>query len=174
MGKKEALQLLETQLDERITDTAKKRKRDKAKATYLKMFSIMLAGIVTVLIGLQGENFNQLVLRNIALTLGASITVVNAFDAFFDHKALWVRNTVTLVRLYALRRDLRFDVAQSKPNDLTIEALSDFQQRLDKILQDDLKEWLKLRTETVTIGGSSGEQIFDAEEEKASQQQNDV
>jgi hypothetical protein len=71
----------------------------------------LLAGVVTVLIGLQGETFDQTLLRNLALALGALITVVNAFDAFFDHRSLWIKKTVTLSRLYALKRDLSFEVA---------------------------------------------------------------
>jgi hypothetical protein len=58
MATTEALQRLELQLDERITEAAKKRRRDKAKATILKMTGVLLAAIVTVLVGLQGENFD--------------------------------------------------------------------------------------------------------------------
>jgi hypothetical protein len=152
MTTRDALTELESQLNERINTTATRRNRDKVKATLLRISSVLLAGVVTVLIGLQGENFDRNLLRNLALILGASITVVNAFDAFFDHKALWIKRTVTLVRLYGLQRDLRFEIAKVAPNEISIQILESLNDRLDNILEDDLREWIGLRAETEKSG----------------------
>ena len=154
MATTEALKVLETQLNERIANTKKKRNRDKLKATLLKMTSVFLAGLVTVLVGLQGENFDQTLLRNLALAFGASITIVNAFDAFFDHRALWIKKTVTLVRLYALKRDLNFEVAKATPEEPSPLTLQGYHERLGNILEDNLREWMNLRAETETTGTS--------------------
>jgi hypothetical protein len=98
------------------------------------------------------------------LVLGASITVVNAFDAFFDHKALWISRTVMLARLYRLRRELRFEVAKSAPEEILMEVLSNFHSRLGDILQDDLREWLKLRTDTEHVGDALVKHISEGED----------
>jgi len=148
MATTEALNLLESHLNERITDTARRRNRDKVKAIVLKLTSVLLAGIVTVLIGLQGKNFDQTVLRNLALVLSASITVVNAFDAFFDHRALWIKKTITLVRLYSLKRDFSFEIAKAVPDEIPVQSVQNYHERLGNILEDDLREWIKLRAET--------------------------
>lgn len=147
MAEKEALSFLETQIDERIADAKKKRNRDKSKSATLKMTSVVLAGVVTVLVGLQGDRFDQKLLRNLALTLGATITVVNAFDAFYDHKSLWVKRTATLAKLYDLKRELKFEVAKKEPEIIDNGALTRFHNILGAILKEDLQEWLKLRSD---------------------------
>jgi hypothetical protein len=164
MGYKEALKSLKDDIEESIKRTQKRRNRDKAKATFLKMSGVLLAGVVTVLVGLQGDQFNQYLLRNIALVLSASITVISAFDAFFDHRALWTMKTVTFVRLHDLMREMNFAIAQSSPNDIAEDTLLGFKKRFKEILQDDLRDWVKLRSETEQLGGTSGEQLIGVKE----------
>ncbi len=55
--------------------------------------------------------------------------------------------TVTLFRLYDLESDLNFEVAQASPDDIAENALLGFKKRLGDILQEDLKEQVKLRSE---------------------------
>jgi hypothetical protein len=164
MATTEALAVLESQLNERIADTTSRRNRDKFKATLLKMSNLLLAGVVTVLIGLQGENFDQTLLRNLALALGALITVVNAFDAFFDHRSLWIKKTVTLSRLYALKRDLSFEVAKAAPDEPQPQTMQGYHERLGNILEDDLREWIKLRAETDSIGNAPSKKRTDGKD----------
>ncbi len=140
------LTLLTADIDERIDNFAKKRRRDKKKAFGLKMFTVLFAAMVTILLGVEGFTQYGTWLKNIALILGASITVINAMDAFFDHRSLWIRRTVTLVRLYNLRRDLKFQVAGAEPDEIDEDTLIKFKNRFMRILQDDLREWLKLRS----------------------------
>lgn len=140
MAEKEALEFLQEEIDNRIIGARKKRKRDRSRAITLKMSSTIFAGIITILVGLQGEAFNQKTLRNIALTLGATITVINAYDAFFDHRSLWIRRTVTLTRLYSLRRELKFEVAKAALNNINNELLSHFTKSLSAILQEDIEQ----------------------------------
>jgi uncharacterized membrane protein len=151
MAEKEALLFLETQIDERIADAKKKRNSDKSKSATLKMTSVVLAGVVTVLVGLQGDRFDQKTLRNLALTLGATITVVNTFDAFYDHKSLWIKRTSTLAKLYNLKRELNFEVAKKEPGAIDNDSLTRFHNILEAILKEDLQEWLKLRSDTEQI-----------------------
>lgn len=143
----EATTLLQDKIEERILNVSKKRSGDKTWATLLKLGSVSLAGIVTILVGLQGKGFDQYLLRNLALVFGALITVVNAFDAFLDFKGLWINRTITLGRLYALQMDVKFEAAKADPEQLSEEILTSFHKRLGNIMRDDLQRWMKLRTQ---------------------------
>lgn len=119
----------------------------KKVAFRLKIISVLLAAIITVLLGLKFGEIEQVsnYLSNISLFLGASITVLSAYEAFFDPRALWVRETVTFVRLKDLQRDLDFWRSGNDPNEITVEELKIFKLRLDHILDDTLKYWMKIR-----------------------------
>lgn len=120
--------------------------RYKKTAFRLKIISVLLAAIITVLLGIKfGDTSLTNALSNISLVLGASITVLSAYEAFFDPKALWVRETVTFVRLKDLQRDLDFWRSGIDPNEITTEELNKFKIRLDLILEDTLKYWMKIR-----------------------------
>ena len=82
--------------------------------------------------------------------------VINAYEAFFDHRALWVGQTVTLFCLRNLRRELRFYTAGAEPAEIDTETATRFKNRLNRIMEDALREWLKLRSEGETQ--SSGAQ----------------
>jgi hypothetical protein len=112
----------------------------------LKIISVLLAAIITVLLGLKfGDIEVSNIFSNISLFLGATITVLSAYEAFFDPRALWVRETVTFVRLKDLQRDLDFWKSGNDPNEITLEELRLFKTRLDRILDDTLKYWMKIR-----------------------------
>ncbi|MGD9374107.1 MAG: SLATT domain-containing protein [Desulfobacterales bacterium] len=147
MGINEQFDFLEAEIDERIRDYAYKRKRDKIKAVLLKMLGVIFAAAITILLGLEVIKEYGVVLKNIALVLGAFITIINAFDAFFTHRSLWIQRTITVVRLYNLKRDFKFYRTGTEPNNVEQEILEEFKTRFYRILSDELKDWLKLRTE---------------------------
>ncbi len=145
MKTEEKLKLIESEIDDRVREFARKRRSDKHWAFGLKVSSVLLAAIITVLLGLQlGDEWSG-PFKNIALVLGVLITVFNAYEAFYDYRALWVRRTVTLVNLYKLQRDFRFYVSGVEPDEISKAALERFKNRLDEIMDSDLRNWLKLR-----------------------------
>jgi len=94
------------------------------------------------------------VLTNTALVLGAAVTVLSAYDAFFDHRKLWVVRTVTVRRLEELKMDLDFALAASGPGEharVTAESFA----RLRTILAEDRREWAALRSEGDRAGDAS-------------------
>lgn len=140
----------EKELDDRIRDFAHKRRRDKGKAFKLKILAVVFAASITVLLGINVGVVASGVLQNVALLLGAIITVLNAVEAFYDHRSLWIRRTVTLARLYELRRDLSLGIAVAGQSDIDSQTLSKLVSRYNRILDDDLKTWLKLREDSST------------------------
>ncbi len=118
----------------------------KKQAFRLKIVSVCLAAIITILLGLKLQNTALAEgFSNAALVLSAVITVLSAYEAFFDPRALWVRETVTFARLKDLQRDLRFWASGMDPESIDVEALDKFKIRLDSILEDTLKYWMKIR-----------------------------
>jgi hypothetical protein len=71
--------------------------------------------------------------------------VLSSYEAFFDPRALWVRETVTFARLKDLQRDMNFWEAGQDPNNIDAEQLKLFKTKLDSVLQDTLKYWMKIR-----------------------------
>lgn len=120
--------------------------RYKKHAIVLKIVSVFLAALITVLLGLKLRSTGWAeAFSNIALFLGATITVLSAYEAFFDPRALWVRETITFVRLKDLKRDLLYWESGQDPKEIDTRDLARFKSRLDLILEDTLKHWIKLR-----------------------------
>ena len=141
----EKVRLFKKELDERVKDFAKKRKGDRAKAFGLKTTAVIFAALITILLGLKVDDSVAKVFQNIALVLGAIISVINAVDAFFDHRALWIRRTVTLARLYDLERDFNLYIAGLDKDKVDPKVFNKLTERYDRILTNDLKAWLKMR-----------------------------
>lgn len=150
MGSNKKLDFLEEEIVNRILDFRDKRIRDKKTAFRVKMMSILLSAIITVLLGIKVNTFLTGIFSNLALIFGATITVVSAFDAFYNHRSLWVQRTITLSQLYALQRDINlYKAGDPQTYDDTI--INGFINRFNDILKTELHSWLKLREETPTI-----------------------
>ena len=137
-------------LQKEVEDLVHRYQRDssiyKKQALRLRITSVFLAAIITVLLGLKLKNASLAeALSNVALVLSAAITVLSAYEAFNDPRALWVRETVTFARLKDLQRDLRFWAKGQDPEAINAEELDRFKVKLDSILQDTLKYWMKIR-----------------------------
>jgi len=127
-----------------LTDAFKKeRDRHKRTALVFRILSVILAASITILLGLKVAAEIEMFLKNLALAFGAIITVVSAYEAFFSPRALWIRETITYSRLKDLQRDIKLTCDES--NEVSREEFENLKKRLDDILQDDLKEWIKLR-----------------------------
>src|SRR6185295_10222611 len=146
METKKKLDCLTKDLDDLVERFSRECVTYKNRALMLRITSVVLATSITILLGLKLENVRVRVdLSNIALVLGGLITVLSTYDAFFDPRSLWVRETVTFARLKDLQRDLKFWAAGLEAEETDPEALAKFKRRLDRILEDSLKYWMKIR-----------------------------
>jgi hypothetical protein len=142
----EQLKWLQEEIDKLVNRYHRESSLYKRQAFRLKIVSVFLAAIITVLLGLKlGESQLTEVFSNIALILSATITVLSAYEAFFDPRALWVRETVTFARLKDLQRDLNFWKEGLDPETIDAEMVGKFKSRLDSILEDTLKYWMKIK-----------------------------
>ena len=137
--------VLGQELEARLAEFSRKRLRDKRKAFGLKIGAALLGAAVTVLLGLRVSADLEVTLTNIALVAGAVVAILHAWDAFYDHKALWVKRTTTVARLKKLRR--AFLAARAASPELDPKDLEGFHMILDQILDDDLSSWVQMRSD---------------------------
>lgn len=76
--------------------------------------------------------------QNIALFLGALLTVVNGWAAVFDYRKLWVRQKSTLLELYHLRNELSFKLSIDDTSD---ESAATLFEQYQEIWERDSNEW---------------------------------
>jgi dihydroxyacetone kinase DhaKLM complex PTS-EIIA-like component DhaM len=138
--------VLAREIDAQLAEFTGKRRRDKRKAFALKLGAAALGAGVTILLGLKTEVAVEKTLKNIALVAGALVGLLNAWDAFFDHRALWVKRTQTVARLRCLKRSFELSVAKADGS-LDAAAVDAFKADLDQIVEDDLSSWVQMRTE---------------------------
>ncbi|HEX2911072.1 MAG TPA: SLATT domain-containing protein [Chloroflexia bacterium] len=113
-------------------------------AVWLKMITVIFAAASTILLGVQVDPGLTNSLKNIALLLTASIAVFNAYDSFFDHKSLWINDTITLTQLRSLELDIKYYRASNKED---LNEIDNFKNRLNTILTESAKQWQTLRAE---------------------------
>jgi hypothetical protein len=142
----ERLNWLQAEIDVLVGRYPNDSREYKKQAFRLRIVSVFLAAIVTVLLGLKlKDEALTAAFSNGALVLSAAITVLSAYEAFFDPRALWVRETVTFARLKDLQRDLRFWAAGQDPDAMNPSEVERFKVRLDSVLEDTLKYWMKIK-----------------------------
>jgi len=149
MNTAERLKYLKDEIDAQVQRYGSDSARHKKTALRLKVATVFLASIITILLGLKLDNVaakDQL--SNIALVLGGLITIFSAYEAFFDPRSLWIREVVTCVRLRDVQRDLRFWASGIDPAQVDPKMVDMFKVRFDQILEESLKNWIKIRGAT--------------------------
>lgn len=132
---------LRDEVDRQLALFGRRRRRDKRKAFALQMATVTLSATVTVLLGLRTSDPARTLLLNIALALGALITVLAAAEAFFTHRRLWVLRTATVRRLETLSRHVDFHTAGTGGHPVDAGPLTACLAELDAIIADDQKAW---------------------------------
>ncbi len=110
MQAEERTEFLSKALGSNIDSFNRKRQNNKTKAFLFKMSITALGGATTVLLGLEDVS-DPTLFKNAALVCSALITLLSTFDAFFNHRALWVRYTQTYTELLAIQSDLNYALA---------------------------------------------------------------
>lgn len=102
------------------------------RASYIKVISICLTGTATILLGLQISGFEP-VFKDTAFVLGALVTLVNAFEPFFNYRALWIENEIGKAKFHRLKDDFDYYMAGTTPGNLNIQKLDEFQKQAQDI-----------------------------------------
>ena len=139
------IEFLKTELETLIKKYTTDRNRHKRNALYVKIWIANLSAGAIILLGWKSAEFQDL-LKNMALVLNAVITILVAYEAFFEPRKLWVRETIILSRLKDIERDLKFDLAMEA--ELPNERLLTYKARLNDAFSAGLEEWVKEKSKT--------------------------
>jgi hypothetical protein len=91
-----------------------KRQKNKFLAFGLKLVIALLSAAITVLLGLSYPNKPETTYKNVALGLSALSAVMGTWDAFFNHRTLWIRYTIAANRMRSLLEDIRYETAKNQ------------------------------------------------------------
>jgi len=107
------------------------------------------SAVTTILLGLQGvPDSSASLVKNAALIVSSSVTVLSAFNVFYNHRQLWVRYTTTWARLKIIQKDLTFLLA-STPTDKD-EQIDELYKRFKTALEETDASWVELRKDNST------------------------
>jgi hypothetical protein len=141
---------LRTQLKINIDGFRVRRAASKKKAFLIRMAVVTLGALTTLLLGLKSNPvFHDCedYMSAVALLFSAVIPVFAAWDAFYDHRWLWVRYTVAQQTLYGISDDMEFALTEG---DLTKEKLEALYGRFRAALQETNSAWTERRTKIET------------------------
>lgn len=137
-------------LNQHLESFGKKRKENKDKAFWFKMFVTSFSAGTTILLGLQGLEsitfFNASIwVKNVALVFSAFVTLFSVWDTFFNHRALWVRYTKTITQLRGVKAELEY--LSSNEGKVKEEDVDRLYQKFQTILEATNAFWQSLRDE---------------------------
>lgn len=144
-GTREQLELLKEKIAERIKGINSRRLHYRSQAFYAFISTAALASVTTILLGLNLDDPWKERIRIAALVITTIITLINTYNAFFNHKELWVANNSALNRFYELQFDIEFFEKGSMPLELI--AVDEFKKRYQAILNELNQTWYKSRGE---------------------------
>jgi hypothetical protein len=132
-----------------LTVFERKRQRDKFLALGLKLVAALLSASVTVALGVTFSGKSESFFKNLALILSAIATVVNTWDAFFNHRTLWVRHTATANRLRCVKDQLEYYIV-SGAGAITESEGDEIFKTYQQIMAETNQAWENLRKEEPT------------------------
>jgi hypothetical protein len=112
-----------------------KRQKNKFLAFGLKIFIALLSAGITVLLGLSYPNKPETTYKNVALGLSALSAVMSTWDAFFNHRTLWIRYTIAANRMRSLLEKIRYETAKNQgvlPTAMADEMFGKYQEIVDE------------------------------------------
>ncbi len=145
----DSLKYLQGDLKDRIARQTKRLRWERAKSLILKTLAVALAATITVLLGLEGDVVDATVAKNLALVFAAVIVLVNAWEAFFNHRGMWIMHTTNRAKLDALATDIDFYLACHEPGEVTDADAERFARLHREIGQAALTRWLSLHDDGV-------------------------
>ncbi len=137
------VKFLRENIDSQVESFSRRRNSNKQKAFLVKLGTSAAAGTATVILGFQGY-IDPVWAKNIALILSALITFVSAWDAYFNHRALWLRYTETVTELRSLLAELDY-LTCSGTESLEEKKLDAIFHRYQEVLGETNSWWQNVR-----------------------------
>lgn len=138
------VEFLKSRIALALTYMERSRDRNRRRATSIKLSTVGLSAVATVLLGLQLSGMDDF-LRNFAFILVTLVTLLNALEPFFNFRSLWVEEEAAIAQFFRLRDELGYEIATvggSTPSDEVLDRL--FRQFL-QIWEHHNSAWLGFR-----------------------------
>ncbi len=126
------LDILLNQINDSIKEYRIKRQQNRRPALLFRILTTGLASVVTILIGMKVSTAYSEWLNNIALIISALMTVVSAWNSFFDYTELWVYYTKAEEDLKILKDEIEFALvgnAHLSLNDVNFFSIRYFEEK---------------------------------------------
>ena len=140
------LQFLLEHLHSQIEVFERRRRRNKRRAFWLKIATVALSVTITILLGIHTENPSvKLFCSNAALVIAGSVSILGAWDAFFNHKELWIRYKRTANELKGLQSVVEY--RSKSENGISEKDADALFIEFETILRQTNADWQQMRDE---------------------------
>ena len=111
-----------------------------------QMATVVLSATITIIAGLKSLSLLSTVASDLVLILGALVTVISTWGAFFSPRESWHLNNATYSRLRSLQARLEFVERSPTFVQDDIKILADGFAEYQRILDDYNERWQNLRS----------------------------
>jgi hypothetical protein len=146
------MEIMELQADyllEKINDSikyySKSRYVNRSYAFFIKIFVAVLSGTISILAGLNLSDLeiSENIINILVLSISALIAVFSTWEAFHQHKELWIKYTEIVLELNNLKNEIEFSIIDK--NKLNEDTLQNYLKEYLLIKENASIQWSKLR-----------------------------
>lgn len=142
---KHKIKIFDEKLNREIKSFESKRSTNRSRAFISKILTTVFSALTTILLGLQGFGPEvNVYFKNIAFVLSAFVTLFNTWDAFFNHRAIWIAYTETSRRLQIIKDELEYQASGENPTVKEADIDRLFRQ-YKLVLVESSRNWLQAR-----------------------------
>ena len=145
----------ETQRDYLHRQIAERLERLESSASFYRkthfrgqMATVVLSATITIIAGLKSLTILDTIASDLVLVLGALVTVISTWGAFFSPRESWHLNNLTYSRFRSLQARLEFIERGGAYEASKDKILSDGFEEYQRILDDYNDQWQKLRSKS--------------------------
>jgi len=109
------------------------------------MSTVVLSAVITVVAGFKWDWVEEPQTRNIVLVVGALVTIISAWGAFFSPKDFWHLNNETYSKLRALQSKLEFLERAEDFSEREADSVKELYAEYQGMLDGHDKKWRELR-----------------------------
>ncbi|MDJ1483115.1 DUF4231 domain-containing protein [Cytophagaceae bacterium YF14B1] len=148
-SEKETFLFLKKSISDRITSVNRNRLYYRRRSFYAFISTTILAALTTVLLGINSVDPDcKEFIRIAALLISSVITIVNAYNSYFNHKELWLINNQALNRFYKLQFEIEF--LEKGHENITPDKINELREEYQKIIDQLNSEWDRHRATSYT------------------------
>ena len=114
------------------------------RGSQLQILALAVLSATTTLLIALNQIYHRSFLAALSLVAGALMTVATAWTSWFGFRRLWLANTATLTKLWALRDQIEYDKALHGDH-LTRPLTDGYHEQLQQIFAEHNSAWQQIR-----------------------------